>query len=282
MNADRAKKISKTVTVQLVLYVILGFSLFMCFLPIVISLFNAFKNDFEIMTDVFAPPSKIDFWGFARAWADISQNLWNGVFVAFVAGVLNTMLGSLIAYIFQQKQFIGKELIYRFYIFIMLTPSLVGLPIQYSLINELHLINNYFSIWLTTLSGGQVGALFLFRTFLGQHPSAVYEAARIDGASDVQIYLRISIPLAFPSMVLSFINVFSGVYNDYFWPSLVIKDPDLQPVMAVLKRVSDSYLVKNLRVPYAMCLICSLPLIVTTAISMKYFSSGDFAAGIKL
>ena len=282
MNADRAKKISKTVTVQLVLYVILGFFLFVWFLAIVSSLFNAFKNDFEIMTDVFAPPSKIDFWGFARAWADISQNLWNGVFVAFVAGVLNTMLGSLIAYIFQQKQFIGKELIYRFYIFIMLTPSLVGLPIQYSLINELHLINNYFSIWLTTLSGGQVGALFLFRTFLGQHPSAVYEAARIDGASDVKIYLRISIPLAFPIMVLSFINVFSGVYNDYFWPSLVIKDPDLQPVMAVLKRVSDSYLVKNLRVPYAMCLICSLPLIVTTAISMKYFSSGDFAAGIKL
>lgn len=282
MNVGKLKKDFRIIIVQTVLYIVLGLSLFMCFLPIVISLFNSFKNDFEIMTNVFAAPSKLDFSGFAKAWSDISKNLWNGVFVAVVAGVLNTVVGSLIAYIFQQKQFIGKEFLYKFYIFIMLTPGLVGLPIQYSLINDLHLINNYFSIWLTTLSGGQVGALFLFRTFLGQHPSAVYEAARIDGAGDAQIYLKISIPLAFPIMVLSFINVFSGVYNDYFWPSLVIKDPDLQPVMAVLKRVSDSYLSKNLRVPYAMCLICSLPLIVTTAISMKYFSSGDFAAGIKL
>lgn len=282
MNARRAKKNSKIFVVQFILYAVLIFSLFMSFLPIIISLFNSFKNDFEIMTNVFAPPTEFDFWGFAKAWSDISKNLWNGVFVALVAGIFNTVLGSLIAYIFQQKQFIGKEFLYKFYIFIMLTPSLVGLPIQYSLVNDLHLINNYFSIWLTSLAGGQVGALFLFRTFLGQHPGAVYEAARIDGANDVQIYLRISIPLAFPIMMLNFINVFSGVYNDYFWPSLVIKAPDLQPVMAVLKRVSDSYLVKDLRVPYAMCLICSLPLIVTTAISMKYFSSGDFAAGIKL
>ena len=90
----------------------------MSFLPIIISLFNSFKNDFEIMTNVFAPPTEFDFWGFAKAWSDISKNLWNGVFVALVAGIFNTVLGSLIAYIFQQKQFIGKEFLYKFYIFI--------------------------------------------------------------------------------------------------------------------------------------------------------------------
>lgn len=279
---SKVKRRVKTAVVQSLIYAFMAFSLFMTFLPIFITIFNAFKSDYEIMTDVFAPPAKFLTDGFGLAWGHVSHNLLNGVFIAFVAGLLNTVGGSILAYIFQQKQFYAKELIYKFYIFIMLIPSLVGLPVVYALITKMHLINNYLSIWLTSFSGGQVGALFLFRTFLGQQPSTVYEAARIDGAGDVQIYLTISVPLAFPIMVLSFLGVFSGCYNDYFWPTLAIKDPDLQPIMAVLKRFADSYKTQNLKVPYAMYLISSIPLIFTAAISMKFFSSGDFAAGMKM
>jgi ABC-type glycerol-3-phosphate transport system permease component len=125
----------------------------------------------------------------------------------------------------------------------------------------------------------------LFRTFFGQQPRSIYESAQIEGANDVDIYFRLTIPLALPIILYKIVGAFSSLYNDFLWPELIFKN-DKMTLMPVMKKVTDQ-LTKNSATPqtgvmYAMYIISSVPLIFTSAISMKFFSSGDFAAGIKL
>jgi ABC-type glycerol-3-phosphate transport system permease component len=204
------------------------------------------------------------------------------VFVAFVSAALVAFVGSVVAYIFARKHFFAKEFFFMLFIAVLMMPAIVGLPVLYAFVYDSGLINTYFAIWLPLLAGSQVGAVFLFRTFFSQQPESVFEAAVIDGASDATIYAQIVVPLAFPILALNFIGVLCAQYNDFLWPSVVLKSNNRLLLMTVLQRSSELFTNRQSGVNYAMYLISGIPLIITTAISMRYFKDGNFGAGLKL
>ena len=110
----------------------------------------------------------------------------------------------------------------------------------------------------------------------------MFEAAKIDGANDVNIYLKFVLPMALPILMLNFVSIFTSQYNDFLWPSLVIKTDEKMLLMTILQRNAEKFEGKEQGVNYAMYLISGIPLIFTTAISLRYFKDGDFAAGMKL
>ena len=121
--------------------------------------------------------------------------------------------------------------------------------------------------------------MFLFKTFFGQQPKSLYESAALDGANDFVILTKITIPLAFPIILYYFVGCFSGIYNEYLWANLILSD-NLTLTNIMFTSV-NSEIVKYGSM-YAMYIIASVPLIITVIISMKYFKSGEFAAGLKL
>ena len=129
------------------------------------------------------------------------------------------------------------------------------------------------------IGGAQVTGMFLFRTFFGQQPKSLYESARLDGANDFVLYTQITMPLALPIVLYYFVGCFSGIYNEYLWASLILDSN--QTITTIMYSSVDTREIEH-GAAYAMYLISSLPLIVTTVISMKYFKSGEFAAGLKL
>ena len=95
--------------------------------------------------------------------------------------------------------------------------------------------------------------------------------------------MRITLPLAFAIILYQFVGSFSSVYNDYLWPSLLwMGNENKQTVTLVLRANSDEWNKNSYGAVYAMYILSSIPLIFTSAISMKYFSGGDFASGMKL
>ena len=152
---------------------------------------------------------------------------------------------------------------------------LVGLGLSYLIYA---LLSNVLGI-----GGGQAGAMFLFRTFFTQQPASIFESAKMDGANDVKIFIYLVLPLAFPILLLNFVGTFSAQYNDYLWPGLVISSADKRTLMPVIQSVVE--LLESMQqrgAQYAIYVICSVPLIITTALSLKHFQSGDFASGMKL
>jgi ABC-type glycerol-3-phosphate transport system permease component len=129
------------------------------------------------------------------------------------------------------------------------------------------------------IGGSQVMGMFLFKTFFGQQPKSLYESAALDGANDFVILTKITVPLALPIILYYFVGCFSGIYNEYLWASLILNDN--LTLTNIMYAVVDGGTVEYGSM-YAMYIIASVPLIITVIISMKYFKSGEFAAGLKL
>ena len=262
-----------------------------CLIPLFITFLNAFKSNIEIETSIFAFPELGSIGdniskNFKLAWEGIKAPFIRSIIVPLVGALLDILLGSILAYIFTYKEFHFKETIFFTYISVMLLPSIMGMPILVPFMrNTLGLGNTYVGYLLPNLAGGQIGGLFLFRTFFGQQPKSIYESAQIEGANDVNIYCKLTTPLALPIILYKLVGTFSGLYNDFLWPSLIMDSKmTLMPIMLSMQQKFTAGIGtgKENGAMYAMYIISSIPLIFTSVISMKYFSSGDFAAGIKL
>lgn len=271
---------------QAVAYVWVTIALVFSLVPLFVTIINAFKSNSAVATNIFTLPTKYIFadakHNFGSAWSVVWRPMLNSVWVSLVASFFNMLIASVMAYIYTRKNFYGREFFFKFYIIILLVPSILGMSTLYPMMAEtFHLKNSYFAIWLPVLAGGQAGALFLFRTFFAQQPSSVYESAMLDGANDIQIYFHLTLPFSLPIMLLNFIGTFGGQYNDFLWPSLILEGDKLT-LMPVLNAMAGEFNSTKQGVGYAAYLIAAVPLIITSAFSLSKLQSGDFAAGLKL
>lgn len=272
---------------QIVISIIVLLATAFSFLSLFITLLNSTKSNFEIITNIFAFPDSATVWSsisqnFSHAWEAIKTSFISSVCLSLVGAFVNCLLGAILAYIFAYKDFYGKEFLFMMFLAVMLLPSIMGMPILVPFVkNRLHLGGTYIGYLLPVFAGGQVGALFLFRTFFGQQPRSIYESAQIEGANDFQIFFNITIPLSRAILLFHFVGVFGSYYNDYLWPSLILGDKmTLMPIM--LSQQETFSQLKEKGSMYAMYVISCIPLVITSSISMKYFKGGEFAAGMKL
>ncbi len=218
---------------------------------------------------------------FSAAWGQIGKTFWTSILFSFVGALLDCLVGAILAYVFTYKEFPFKKFIFTLYISVMLLPSIMGMPILVPFMQQTLGWNNTIYGYLSPmLAGGQVSALFLFKTFFSQQPLSIYESAKVEGSNDAHMFFKITIPLALPIILFHFIGSFSGIYNDYLWASLIMEPGTL--MMPTLQSVTQNFQNTQMGAMYMLYVISSFPLIITTAISMKFFSSGDFAAGMKL
>ena len=258
------------------------FSLF----PLLLTIINSMKTEVEVGTNIFALPTGQMFLAisanFSAAWGEINVYFGRTIAIALVGAVCEVFISSALAYILTFKEFYFKNFIFMVYISILLVPSIIGYPVLTPLVKDtLGLRNAQILGFLLPMIGGcQAGGMFLFKTFFSQQPKSLYECARIEGNNDVKCYLKITLPLALPIVLYYFVGCFSGIYNEYLWASLIF-DPSKTTLMTRMYSLVDSGTLQYGSM-YAMYLISSVPLIITTIISMKYFKSGEFAAGLKL
>lgn len=257
------------------------------FLALFVTVLNALKSNYEINANIFAFPKLNTLWknicyNFSTAWSAVKTSFIGTILVAIVGAFVNCLLGSILGYIFTYKDFYGKNGIFLAFLSVMMLPSIMGMPILVPFVkNTLGLGGTYIGYLLPNFAGGQVAALFLFRTFFGQQPKSIYESARIDGASDIQTYLRITTPMAFPIILFHFVGVFGSYYNDYLWASLILGEKmTMMPKM--LAQAETFIALSQNGAMYAMYIIAAIPMVCTSVISMKYFKGGEFAAGMKL
>ena len=271
--------------VQILIISIIVICLAFSFLPLLLTVINALKTDLQVQTNAFALPQLSSIgeavkYNFSTAWGAVSKYYFKTIFVALIGAICETIVGASLAYILSFKDFYFKNLVFMFFISILLVPSIIGYPILVPLVRETFNLNdNYVGYLIAMIGGSQVMGMFLFKTFFGQQPKSLYESAALDGANDFVVLTKITVPLAFPIILYYFVGCFSGIYNEYLWASLILNEN--QTLTNIMYAVVDSGAIKYGSM-YAMYIIASIPLIITVVISMKYFKSGEFAAGLKL
>lgn len=260
-----------------------------CLLPLFITILNSLKSNENIILSIFGftidPKATIE--NYTLAYNAIKTYFIRTIILSLIGATVDVILGSILAYIFSFKEFPFKNFLFMMFISVMLLPSIMGMPILLPFVKDtLHLADNeflsYIGYLLPNFAGGQVTALFLFKTFFSQQPKEIYESAEIEGANDFRIFLKITFPLAFPIILFQFVGIFTSLYNDYLWPSLLF-NTDYTTLMPIL--VKQQTVFSNLSqtgATYAMYMMSSIPLIIASIISMKHFVGGDFASGMKL
>ncbi len=269
---------------QIIIGLIITLILFFAMLPIIVTLLSSFKSNYEIAQGIWKLPGKLRWSNWAVGLGKMKVNLFNSIVVCTLSSIGIVVLASIVAYVFTRHKFIGKEIIFYGIIALMIVPMVLTLTPSYLLMVNLGLTNTWWALLLPYISGGQIGAIFLFRTFFSQQPAELFEAAKIDGANDFKMFIKITIPLAVPILAIQAVTSFSGLYNDFLWPTLVIGEESKQTLMPVLRAFTNE--VQGITVEKgpinAIYLMSGIPLIFTTAFGLKYFINGDFASGIKL
>ncbi|MCO4256183.1 carbohydrate ABC transporter permease [Pseudarthrobacter sp. HLT3-5] len=172
-------------------------------------------------------------------YADIngSINLFRGLLNSgiFTGGVIffTVIFGLLVGYALAQMKFRGRGVVFGMMLLVQMIPfQLLLIPLYVMIVRDYGLADSYLGMILPFAINST--AVFVFRQYFLQLPSTLFEAARIDGASELRILWQIAIPLVRPAIVTAVLLTFIGPWNEFLWPFLVTKDQSLQPLAVSL------------------------------------------------
>jgi len=251
--------------------------------PLFYMFVTSLKTNAQIYTQFWAiPPFIPAHWeNYVRAWHAIKNYILNSIVVSVstVIGVL--FFSSLSAYVFARTQFRGKEVIFHAILALLMVPGVLTLIPAFILVSRLGLFNNLLGLILPYVAGGQVFAIFLLRSFFEAIPQDYFDAARIDGASEFQIYKHMVLPLSKPILgTVAIMNVLS-TWNDYIWPMVIISSRKLRTITIGLMYFRGEYRVYEGQL-MAGNVLASIPIVLLFLFTMRLFIKGVTAGGLKL
>ena len=201
----------------------------------------------------------------------------NSLLVATVGTAIIVFLSSLSGYAFARLEFPGKGFLFSLLIFSLMIPSAVTLIPAFLLLRDLKLLNTYHAIWWP--AAASVTGIFLMRQHFFSIPGELEDAARVDGASRFRIYWQICLPLVRGAMVALFIFAFLGLWNDLFWPLIVLSErAALTLPVGLLVIQQGSYIQRGLA--FAGAFIASMPVLIFYAIFQRKIIAGIVTAGL--
>lgn len=211
------------------------FSFIMAF-PFIWMISSAFKTNDEIWA--YPPalvPDKLLWENISQAWlaAPFGLYIFNSVFVSVCIVLIQTVNTAMMAYALVHMKFpLGRLLLAIILVSYMLPVAATYLP-SYIILSNLGLIDTYAGLIVS--NSVSVFAIFMIYQAFRQIPKEVVEAAKIDGAPHWRILWTMVMPLAAPYFVVMGLITFIDMYNNYLWPSLITRNPDLYLVSAGLR-----------------------------------------------
>ena len=201
--------------------------------------------------------------------------------IILVAGqvLLAVTIPAFTAYIIAKYDFKGKKFILNVSIIQIVVPALGGLAATYRLIDKMGLVNSYFSIFLMAAGGFGFGFL-LFRNFFAAIPWEYAESAFLDGATDMQVFLKIMYPQATPILAAIAVTSFIATWNDYFTAYIYLPEkPTISLAVSRLYTKMESR--SELPVAFSgMTILATVSLIIFACFN-KVIMSNLSAGGIK-
>ena len=217
---------------------------------------------------------------YAETWQAVpfGRFFLNSILVAVSVTIGQLITCSLGGFAFSRLRFPGRDKVFFLYLATLMIPGTVlTIPI-YLLLRAYHLLDTYQGVILPGLFSAY--GTFLLRQFFMTIPTDLEDAARIDGAGSFGVYSRIILPLSGPALAALATFVFIGSWNDFFWPSIVLTDPDRLTLPVGLALFNDLYFIEYGRL-MAGSMITIVPAILVYLVFQKFITKGIVMTGIK-
>ena len=256
--------------------------------PLLWMVSGALKPSIEIFsTPPILWPANPEWSNFVKAWQQLNslRYLANTAALAIGAVLLQLIVSATAAYALSKLKPIFSNILLFFFLSTLMVPALAYLIPQYFTVIHLpifgiSLIGSWWAIWLP--EAANAFNIIVLKSFFDTIPNELIEAARIDGANALQIFIRIILPNSLPALaVISMFTIFA-TWKDFLWPLLVLIDPNTQPISVALYQqgiAANSYQPQN--VLLAGFVIATIPPIILFLIFQRQIMRGVVTTGLK-
>ncbi|MBE6087506.1 carbohydrate ABC transporter permease [Clostridium beijerinckii] len=255
--------------------------------PLIWMIVSSFKNDSQIFSDIssikaFVLPafSSNYFYNYSDCLKQlpILKSMINSFFYIGVIIIFSLIVNSLAGYGFARLDFPGKNILFTILLSLMIIPAQTVMLPLFSIVYKLGWINSYLGLIVPAIANPFY--IFLFRqTFLGL-PKEIEEAAKLDGANQYTIFVKLIMPLAKPIYATVAIMIFVATWNDFVWPVMVISDPSKQTIQMALSSLFSIQPVNYGRVMAGLTFV-TIPVLIIFLTMQKYYVQGIVGSGSK-
>lgn len=275
----------KNKTVKIICFLVLGIVCILWIFPLIWAVLTSFKSNDEIQRVGFSMLPKqwtLDNYKqllFNNASSPVVKWFVNSLVISTGHMLLVLVVVSLGAYGYTRLKFKGKEALFTFLLGTMMFPGIMNLIPNYKMVDTLGWTNTVLAVIVPGAAG--VYNIFLVRQFVLGIPKELDESAVVDGANEFQIFRHIILPLLRPVLTVVALFSFTGSWNDFLWPSIVMSDIDKLPITPGLQLLQGQYLTYP-GVGTAGALLALIPTFLLYMIAQKSFmQSMSLNSGIK-
>jgi len=204
---------------------------------------------------------------------------FNSMFVSISTVILTCIFCTMAGYIFAKKDIPGGNVMFWCLLITMTIPSQALLVPLFILVKNLKMADTYQGLILPSLV--RPFGIFLMKQVISTIPNEFLDAAKIDGANELQIMKNIIVPLAKSGIIVLAIFTFISAYNSYFWQLIVINSPEMKTLPLAMAGLQEDEKCLNINFLMAGAVMASVPMIAVYIALQKYFTQGITIGGIK-
>lgn len=264
-------------------------SLFALF-PIYLVIISSINPTGSLQVTSFIPNS-FSFTNFSRLFNDptIPYLIWmkNSLVIAGTVAVLSVVVGAASAFAFSRLKFKGKRIGIKLLLLVQMFPALLALSAVYVIMERVYTFAPSIGLGtqpglLLVYMGGAMGVnIWLLKGFVDSIPMELDEAARVDGASAVQTYWLIFVPLAAPVLAVVSLLSFIGTFNEFILARLFLVDMESRTIAVGLQGFIGGQYSQNWGPFAAGSIIASIPIVIIFLSLQKYIINGLTAGSVK-
>lgn len=210
---------------------------------------------------------------FSSGAIDISRYTWNTLLMCLAWVVVGTATSALVAYGFARIEFLGRQLLFSTVIIVLILPYWSTIAPQYVLFHSLGWLNSLAPVTVPALTGVPF-SIFLLREFMRGIPLEVSEAARLDGANELQTFLFVILPQLKPVLIVTALFTFADTYNSFFLPLVYLASPSNYTLSLGIYQFIQLHGAPDTGAMVAYTFLLTAPLFIVFVVAQKRLTSG--------
>lgn len=250
-----------------------------------------FASSFKTTLDIFDDMNPFSIWtlvpreptmdNFVRLWTDkgIGRYLLNTLVIAAAQIVLTLVVCTTAAFALSKFTFRGRGVLFVLILVSFMIPFQTILIPLFDVIRRLGLTDTYQSVFLPFAASAF--AVFILRQAFQEIPVDMIDAARIDGASDLQLFRLVCLPMVKPALATVVLLTFIDAWNSFLWPLIVLNDPSKQVIQIAIANTARPGLTPDFGLIFAGATIATLPALLVFLALQRYFVQGIALTGLK-
>ena len=257
---------------------------FVTLIPILYALSVSFSGSNSLLSSDFSfIPKNFTLSNYREVLFGENIAVWfrNTVFLAVVTVTLSLAAAVPAAYCFSRRRFPGRKTILKCLVLLNSFPAILSMFAIYRLLRPMGLVNTRIGLILVYTGTMAVFSLWNTKGYFDTIPTEIEEAARMDGASDWQVVVKIVMPLAKPSIITTALQVLIYVWNEYIYATTFLTGESKYTLAAGLNSLQATEMTGSWPVFAAASITVSIPVLIIFFLCQKYMTSGLTAGGVK-